>query len=194
PAEQAPPQPSQSSQKPPTKAPRPARAKPGPPAQASQVVARQPDGPVDMTNNVFVTGNAKTYAGGVSSANGTAKGKGTGTGTGTGPSQDAGTPKAPAPRPGPDRTMSVHLESSNWECPWPVAAIDEPIDEQLAVIRVTVAKNGSVVAAKVLQDPGHGFGAAALKCAKQTRFEPATNRAGQPIRAQSPPIRVWFSR
>jgi len=181
---------------PPTKARQPARprAKPGPPAQASQVVARQPDGRVDMTENVFVTGNAQRYAGGASSANGTAKGKGLGTGGGSGGKQDVSTPKPPVRHTGPDRTTTVHLESRNWECPWPTAAVDEPIDEQLAVIRVTVEKTGSVVAATLLEDPGHGFGSAALKCAKNTRFEPATNRAGQPIRAQSPPIRVWFSR
>ena len=54
--------------------------------------------------------------------------------------------------------------------------------------------DGSVEASEVVQDPGSGFAAAALRCARATRFTPATDADGRPIRAVSPPIRVHFYR
>ena len=59
---------------------------------------------------------------------------------------------------------------------------------------IDVDAQGRVTAATLLSDPGYGFGAAALRCARQHRFLPATDVAGRPIAASSPPIRVRFWR
>jgi protein TonB len=88
----------------------------------------------------------------------------------------------------------VALEGQNWSCPWPREADDAHIDEQTVVIRVVVAADGTVESASVVSDPGHGFGPAAASCAVRTRFIPARDRDGRPIRATSPPLRVRFIR
>ena len=68
------------------------------------------------------------------------------------------------------------------------------IYEQSVTVRVTVRADGSVERASVIRDPGDGFGEAAVACALKTRFTPALNRAGEPIKAKSPPIKVRFTR
>ena len=170
--------------------PRPVRAKvPPPPAQAGRIVAAEPhpDAPVDLTGNTFVTGSADAYAGGITTATGTNK---------------VAVPPAvvdpnarPTRRPGePDRSAPVRLSEEEWQCPWPREADAEQIDEQAVILRVLVRADGSAETASLVSDPGHGFGQAALACALRTRFTPARNSAGEPIQAQSPPIRVRFTR
>ena len=62
------------------------------------------------------------------------------------------------------------------------------------MIRVVVTARGAVESAEIVTDPGDGFGAAALACARRTRFSPALDPRGRPIRARSPAIRVHFTR
>ena len=93
-----------------------------------------------------------------------------------------------------DRSRPVTLGAQSWSCPWPAEADAEGIDEQTVVLRVIVAADGTVESADILAEPGHGFGKAALACAWKTRFSPARDRAGAPVRAVSPPIRVRFTR
>jgi protein TonB len=130
-----------------------------------------------------VTGSATAYAGGVTSA------------TGTNPQAVQTREVDPRAPPGePDRSRPVSLDDPDWKCPWPREAEMEQIDEQIAIVRVLVRPDGSVESASVVKDPGHGFGQAAVACAMRTRFEPARDRMGRPIRAQSPPVRVRFTR
>jgi protein TonB len=95
---------------------------------------------------------------------------------------------------GPDLSTTVSLEGQSWSCPWPPEADSERIDEQTVVIRVVVDPDGSVKSADIIVEPGHGFGKAAVTCAMNTRFTPAHDRAGNAVRARSPPIRVRFTR
>jgi protein TonB len=62
------------------------------------------------------------------------------------------------------------------------------------IVRAWVRADGSVEQASVVSDPGHGFGTAAINCTQHTRFNPARDAQGRPIRALSPPIRVRFTR
>ncbi len=165
--------------------------KPQPPARAGRILAQAPDPnePVDLTGETFVSGMADAYAGGVTTASGTSR---------TAVRAVAAAP-APAAKPrarsaGPDRSGPVSLPEQDWSCPWPREAEGEPIDEQVVVMRVWVRPDGSVESAKLVHDLGHGFGQAALACALRTRFTPAKDRAGRAIRAQSPPIVVRFTR
>jgi protein TonB len=161
-----------------------------PPAQAAAIVAAEPDpaaSPADLTDTPFVTGTASAYAGGVTAARGTNP---------TAPhDQDVRPGGALAVHdPTPDLSRPVALAEESWSCGWPREADTAQIDEQTVIIRVVVDTGGAVVSVEVVSDPGHGFGAAAADCALQTRFTPARDRAGDLVRAKSPPIRVRFTR
>jgi len=168
---------------------RTSRGTPAPPAQAGQVIAQDPsaDSAVDLTAQTFVTGMANAYAGGTTTARGT---------NAVAVSTRAVDPNAaPTAHTGdPDRSSTVRLEGGEWRCAWPREADAEQIDEQAVVIRVVVRADGSVESASVVSDPGHGFGQAAMACATRTRFVPARDRSGRPVRTTSPPIRVRFTR
>lgn len=171
--------------------PAPKEAAPPPPpaaAQAGAVLTQAPDDtPVDFTNT-FVTGNAETYAGGVTQATGTSKSAvrdlnaqqgGVPGGTGTKP--------APPPPPAPDRSRELTLVSKNWHCDFPPEADSEQIDEMKVLVEVSVSASGRVTNARVLKDPGYGFGRAAVQCLTQQGtgiFDVALDRDGAPIEAQ----------
>jgi protein TonB len=153
------------------------------------VVAAAPkaDDPLDFTDFTIATGQAQRYAGGVTAANGT----------------NSRAVHAPAVdrNAAPDRAAGaaslarpVRLEARDWRCPWPEQADLLSVDEERVVIRVDVDAAGAVTAASVLEDPGHGFGDAALRCARRHRFVPALDASGRAIAATSPPIRVRFTR
>jgi protein TonB len=167
----------------------PTRPGPAAPAEAGSLVAQEPnaDAPVDLTGDTFVTGSARAYAGGVTASNGTSRA------AVSARDLDARAPPG-APASVPSGARAVSLADQTWSCPWPREADAEQIDRQAVVIRVIVNADGQVAAARVLSDPGHGFGAAAAACALRTRFAPARDPEGRPIRAPSPPIRVTFTR
>jgi periplasmic protein TonB len=182
-----PPEPPQASPPPPP--PRSRSRRPPTPAAAAAVVARAPDvhDPVDLTAETFVTGTSGAYAGGVTAARGTSDQ--------AAHARDVDPRSPPGARAaGPELSRPVSLADHSWSCPWPPAAETARIDEQTVVIRVVVDTEGAAEAAEVVSDPGHGFGPAAAACARRTRFTPARDRQGAPVRATSPPIRVRFTR
>ncbi|MES1172505.1 MAG: energy transducer TonB, partial [Bacteroidota bacterium] len=171
------------------RAPAGARRPANEPAAAARVVAAEPraDDPVDLTAEAIVTGTASAYAGGATSGSGNRRAP---------PPQTAG-PPAPPVGPGatgPDRSSPVRLEADEWQCAWPREADSRDIDQQWVVLRVIVRADGSAESARLVSDPGHGFGGAAVACALRTRFAPARDRGGHPTRMESPPIRVRFTR
>jgi periplasmic protein TonB len=158
-------------------------------AQAATVVAQPPapGAPVDLTADTVVTGTANAYAGGVTSSTGTSS-------SAVPEKRSADAPGAALPLALPDRSGPVSRESEHWSCPWPREADAEQIDEQTVILQVVVDRTGAAATVTVLADPGHGFGSTAAACAMRTRFTPARNRSGEPVRSTSPPIRVRFSR
>ena len=186
-----PPPPPSASARPAPAAPRarPAASEPraAPPAAAGAIVAAAPAEPVDLTRDTFVTGGATAYAGGATTSSGT--------------NQAAGPPGAVDPRARPtaraggaDRSRAVALDGDEWRCAWPREADAAQIDQQWVVLRVRVRRDGRAASARLVSDPGHGFGRAAVACALSTRFEPARDADGDAIEADSPPIRVRFTR
>ncbi len=160
----------------------PPTQRPPPPAQAGNIIAREPNpnAPADLTGETFVTGTASTYAGGVTASRGTNP---------VAVQTREVDPRAP---PGaPDLSRPVSLEEKDWNCPFPR---ETESDEQTVVLGVVVRADGTVESVKVLADPGHGFGPQAFVCAMRTKFSPAHDRQGRPIKAQSPPLRVRFTR
>lgn len=180
-------------------APKADKTEPAPAAaQAGKILAQEPspDEPLDLTGQGFVTGNAETFAGGVTASTGTSKtavydknarpdgvvgGKGT-------------APAAPAPT-GPDRSRPARPAEATWaSCAFPPEADAEQIDFQLVTIMVTVAADGTAQSVKVVNDPGRGFGRAARQCALTKKFLPALDRSGTPILSATPPFTVRFQR
>lgn len=160
-----------------------------PPAGAGAIVSREDEPVVDLSGDAFVSGTATAYAGGASLPGG------------VGASASANSPQERASSATPQRAThsankarSVRLDAGEWRCPWPDAAMSADIYEAFVIIRVRVNPQGLAQQAEVLEDPGHGFGQAAIACAKRTRFAPARDQAGTPIFATSPPIRVRFVR
>jgi periplasmic protein TonB len=177
-------------------APKERETAPPAPAQAGKILTQEPDPnePVDLTGQGFVTGNAETYAGGVTANTGTSTTAvrnlnavvgGVPGGTGT---------KVGAPV-GPDlsRAPSV-MGSSQWDCPFPPEADAEEINYQRVKLLIVVRPDGTPQDAKVIADPGNGFGREARKCALTRRYEPARDREGRPVLGTIPQINITFQR
>jgi len=155
--------------------------------EASTDPAPGPSTPVDLTGETLVLASTGRAAGGSGDASGGGRriGRGGGDNLKTASAGGSGTG---------DRSGGVSLEDRSWACPWPREADTQQIDEQTVVIRVVVDPDGAVESATVLSDPGHGFGQAAIACALHTRFVPARDRGGRPIRAESPSVLIRFTR
>jgi protein TonB len=202
----APPPPPPAEEKPEPEAPKPLPAapkiprehEPAPaPAQAGKILAQEPDpdAPVDLTGQGFVTGNAETYAGGVTASSGTSK-----TAVHNLNATPGGVPGGTGTKPGPAASGPnlAHapqlLGGTEWDCPFPPEADADQIDFQRVPIVVTVHVDGTPQDVRVISDPGHGFGRAARQCAMRQRYAPALDRDGRAVAATSPPINVTFRR
>lgn len=177
----------------------PPQAPPPQPAEAAKVLTSDPqpnEGPVDLTNT-FVTGSGSTYAGGTTSSEGTSKTAvynplatptGVPGGTGTGP--------VPPPARKEDRSRAPGLLGSvDWnDCPFPGEADAEQIDQAFVLIQVRVKPDGSPENVTVVQDPGHGFGREARKCAMRKRYSQGLDADGNPMTGTTKPFRVRFER
>jgi protein TonB len=160
-------------------------------AQASEVLAQEPAAEeiVDFSET-FVQGTAATYAGGVSAAAGTseqavrapgARAQGVIGGTGTDTS-------------GVNRSRAPALAGgATWDCPFPREAELEEIDDAVVALRVRVSREGSVEDVSVERDPGSGFGREAMRCARNKRWAPGLDAAGNPA-AMTSRVNVRFIR
>jgi periplasmic protein TonB len=180
-----PPPPPEPPPPPPPRAAIPRAQNPPPtPAQAAEVVTREAAAdPLDLTGFTVASGTAAQHAGGTTASNGTSTRAVNGPASADGVADGTG-----------DLSRSVQLADDEWDCPWPPQADALGIDRQTVVLRVTVAADGRLETASLVSDPGDGFGAAAVGCARQSRFLPALDGRGQPVRARSGPIRVLFTR
>lgn len=169
------------------------------PAEAAKVLTSDPtpdDDPLDLTKDGFVTGSGSTYAGGTTSSTGTSKTAvynpaaaktGVPGGTGTAP--------APPPPRREDRSRLPGLVgSTDWDCPFPGEADAEQVDRAVVLIKVQVRPDGTPENVTVLQDPGHGFGREARRCAMRKTYSHALDPDGNPIAGTTKPFRVSFDR
>lgn len=162
------------------------------PAQAAKVLTREPDPnePVDLTGDTIVTGNADTFAGGVTAGNGTSK-----VAVRTLATVDKPPPPAAIAQPAVDLSRPARLAGGlTWnDCGFPPEADALQIDDASVTIEVEVNADGTKGAVRVLSDPGHGFGGLARSCALGKPFESALDRQGHSI-ASTKAIRIHFSR
>jgi periplasmic protein TonB len=178
---------------PPPEQPPPPRAQPASaaPAQAAEVLAAEPEPavaePEDLTAFTITSGNAERYAGGKSASSGTS------TAAVTGAVSARGVPNGTGIG---DRDLSspVRIRDHEWDdCAWPAEADALGIDEQAVSIRAVVRADGRMETAEIVSDPGNGFGAALVACARRHGFQPARDATGAPIRARSGVIRFTFT-
>jgi protein TonB len=176
---------------PPTNAPPPPAA-----AEAGKVLTQEPDPnePVDLTADGFVSGTGDRFAGGVTAANGTATNavrdlRAAPDGVGKGP------PPGPVAPPGPDLSRAAAPMAGSWnDCEFPAEADIEGIDSAVVQLTVTVGPNGRAKSVTVLKDPGFGFGQSARTCAFRKQFNAALDRAGTAITMSTAPFTVRFTR
>lgn len=178
----------------------PQQEPPPAPAQAGKVLTAEadPNEPLDLTDQGFVTGEGDKFAGGVTAATGTSKvavrdinakvggvpgGKGT------------GEPTPPPPPPKEDLSRAATPASTNWDdCGFPPEADVEQIDFMRVSVVVTVGTNGRATNVTVLKDPGYGFGRFAKQCAMRKTFNVGLDTNGRPTVTTTPPIVVRFTR
>ncbi|HMJ51149.1 MAG TPA: energy transducer TonB [Polyangiaceae bacterium] len=179
------------------KAPSQEREAPPPaPAQAGKILTQEPDPnePVDLTGQGFVTGNADAYAGGVTAKDGTSKTAVRNLNAVVG-GVPGGTGTKLAPPSGPDQSRAPSIVgSSQWDCPFPPEADAEEINYQRVKLLIVVRPDGTPQDAKVLSDPGNGFGREARKCALTRRYEPALDREGRPVAGTISQVNITFQR
>jgi periplasmic protein TonB len=167
------------------------------PAEAGKVLTADPDpdAPVDLTGDGFVTGNGE-FRGGITSGTGTAKTAvralkaqpgGTPGGTGTVPA-----PVAKAPEQDLSRPASAVSTGSWSDCPYPNEAQMDGIEYGLVQMVVTVGSDGHAKSVTILKDPGSGFGAQARQCAMRKLFTTALDKSGTPVAGTTAPFFVKF--
>ncbi|MGE5787088.1 MAG: hypothetical protein ACM3ZE_21015 [Myxococcales bacterium] len=184
-------------QQPRTPAPPQSQAeKPPAPAQAAKVLTADPDPnePLDLTDQGFVSGEGDRFAGGVTSATGTSKTAvrdlnaqpgGVVGGKGAAP---------PPPAPKVDLSRPAAPASLAWDCGFPAEADVEQIDFMRVSIVVTVGVDGRAQRVTVLKDPGYGFGNQARQCALRKTYNVGLNADGKPIVTTTPPFIVPLRR
>ena len=70
----------------------------------------------------------------------------------------------------------------------------EQIDNQAVMIQVKVRPDGTPESVAILQDPGHGFGREARRCAMRKKFSPGLDPDGNAISGMTRPFKVRFER
>lgn len=155
-------------------APSPPRHRPparqAPPAAAASAIAL-PD-----VGEPLPVASATVYPGGLTSSDGTSLAPGGGGGGGGAPDRSR-----PARRRGTYRL----------DCAWPDGS-ELQTDAVYVRVVVEVDPDGSPVRARVVDDPGHGFGEAARACAMTDRYVPGLGADGRPARSWSAPWRLLF--
>lgn len=96
-----------------------------------------------------------------------------------------GSPKASVPYRKRPRMLQP------WSCSFPAAARAQGIERAVVTVAVDVTARGAVHTARIVRDPGDGFGVAARACVLKARFAPAEDDLGRPIAAKVV-IRVVF--
>ena len=195
-----PPEPEPEKAPPPPPPPQAANEPPPPPpapAEAGKVLTSDPDpdAPVDLTGDGFVTGNGE-FRGGITSNAGTAKtavrdvkAQPGGVATGTG--------AAPAPvvkAPEKDLSQPAMPMGTSWsDCGFPAEAQLDGVEFGVVKLVVTVNTDGRAKSVTILSDPGSGFGNHARQCAMRRTFKPALDKSGQAVVSSTPPFTVKFT-
>lgn len=175
---------------------------PPPPAEAAKVLTAEedPDAPLDLTDQGFISGSGARFAGGITTATGTSK-TAVRNRAASKDGVQGGTGKKPVPKvtrveePEQDLSESPIPEGSrSWSCPFPPEADVAQQNYARAVITVLVGTDGRPRSVTVLSDPGFGFGRAAKRCAMSRTYSVGKDKSGKPVAKTSRPIAITFKR
>jgi periplasmic protein TonB len=176
--------------------PKPETAPPPAAAEAGKVLTAEPDPdePVDLTGEGFVTGTGDRFAGGITASSGTAKKAvrntaASPTGVGTGSKAPLGPVTPPVDLSRPPRLAGAKY----WDCGFPAEADAEGINNAKVQLVITVTSEGRAKSVTVLKDPGFGFGRHAKQCAFRKAYEPGLNSFGKAVE-MSMPVGISFTR
>jgi outer membrane biosynthesis protein TonB len=82
-----------------------------------------------------------------------------------------------------------------WDgCPWPASAGRAGVNHATVQVTVDVSVTGTPVAAHLVRDAGHDFGADAVECAMQYRYLPGRDPRGRAVAGRTRPFPVVFTR
>ena len=181
----------------PHSAPKAANPTPSTPAVAAAGrTLTLPEAPTtsDVADFTLAQGNADAYAGGTTAA--------TGVETTPGREPSAAAPavptstQAPPPKGAPavDLSRAASAGNAEWSCSHLFPSDADAPDTAAVRVSVDVRPDGTPVQVNIVSDPGHGFGAAARRCAMSQRFQPALGLDGRAIAGRTPPFIVRFRR
>ena len=173
-----------------TEAPAPAAAEAG----AVLTADPEPDAPLDLTDQGFISGTGTRFAGGTTAATGTSA-----TAVRNPGAVAQGQPNAKGTEPGAppvvNRSRPAGLGGvSQWKMPFPAEADAENINQAVVRMVVVVGPDGRPKSVTLLSDPGNGFGREAKRFAMTQMYEPPLDANGKPTTAPSPPFAVRFKR
>ncbi|MFO0658930.1 MAG: hypothetical protein U0165_03720 [Polyangiaceae bacterium] len=163
------------------------------PAQAGKTLtAEGTDAPADFT---MLQGEG-TYAGGVTARDGTSTTSVQGAVERGASSPNAGAAAASSAPSAPaiDRSRGASPQGSSFSCSHLFPAGFDVPDEAAVRVVVRVRGDGSAERVTILQDPGHGFAAAAISCAMSQRYQPALDSSGAATSSSTPPFVIRFRR
>lgn len=165
-------------------------------AEAGQVLTSDPDpnAPLDLTDQGFLSGTGTRFAGGNTAATGTSK-----TAVREAGARPDGVVGGKGTEPAPTGVSKARagglVAGDSWKsCGFPPDADAEQIHQGFARLLIVVGADGRPQSVTVAEDSGYGFGALAKRCAMRKTFVPALDAQGRPIAGAIPPFRVKFDR
>jgi hypothetical protein len=98
--------------------------------------------------------------------------------------------------PGRDRSAPPRLGGPVFwdDCPWPASAGRAGVNQATVQVTVDVSVTGIPIAAHLVRDAGHDFGADAVECAMQYRYVPGRDPQGRAVAGRTRPFPVVFTR
>jgi protein TonB len=170
-------------------------------AEAGKVLTSEPDPeePLDLTGEGFISGTGTRFSGGVTTNDGTSTkavrnlaARGDGVQGAQGKTEGA---RGTAP-PAVDKSRPAGLPpGANWNsCGFPPEADAEQINQARVRVVVVVGADGRPTSVNVLNDPGYGFGRIARNCAMRFTYPPGLDKFGNAAPRATRPFAITFTR
>lgn len=168
-------------------------------AEAGKVLTSEPDPnePLDLTGEGFLSGTGTRFAGGVTAATGTSdKAVRSRAASGSGVQGSQGKKEGPTGPPPVDKSRPAGIpKNANWKsCGFPPEADAENINQEFVRVVVIVDASGKPTSVNVLSDPGYGFGRLVRQCALRFEYPVGLDKNGNPKASATPPFNIRFTR
>lgn len=168
-------------------------------AEAGKVLTAEPDPnePLDLTGEGFISGTGTRFAGGVTAATGTSdKAVRDRRASGGGIEGSRGKNEEAKAAPVVDKSRPAGLPpGANWaSCGFPPEADAEQINQAFVRVVVIVNASGKPTSVNILSDPGYGFGRIAQRCAMRWTYPVGLDKMGNPTATSTRPFMIRFTR